>query len=148
MTLRQELEGVFMEKGIGADTVKVLMNVIGDDVHALSNLIQSLKITEEAIVPREAVQTTITFFMIGTLPILIPFFVGIIWNAQPFVPAVIAFILAIVIVSIAGLFIAVLSGKKISTKVIHNILIIVGACSTTYLIGLMARIFLGIEAGH
>jgi len=148
MTLRQELEGLFAEKGIDADTVKDLMNVIGDDVHALSNLIQSLKIAEEAIVPREAVQTTITFFVIGALPILIPFFAGIMWNAQPFVPAVIAFTLAIVIVSIAGLFIAVLSGKKISTKVIHNILIIVGACSTTYVIGLMARLFLGIEAGH
>ncbi len=148
VTLRNELEGVFMEKGIGSDTVKDLMSVIGDDVHILSNLVKGLKLTEIAIVPKEAVQTTITFFMIGTLPILIPFFAGLIWDARPWIPAAVAFVLATIIVSITGFFIAVLSGKKISVKVLHNILIIVGASSLTYLIGLMARIFFGIEVGH
>jgi VIT1/CCC1 family predicted Fe2+/Mn2+ transporter len=141
VTLKQELENALMEKGISTGTVNDMMQVIGGDVHILSNLIKGLKITEEAIIPLEAVKTTITFFLIGTLPILIPFFVGIMWDAQPLVPAAIAFSLATFIISIAGLFIAVLSGKKIATKIIHNILIIVGACSITYLIGLTARVY-------
>jgi VIT1/CCC1 family predicted Fe2+/Mn2+ transporter len=78
----------------------------------------------------------------------LPFFVGIMWNAEPLVPAMIAFAFAIIIVSIAGLFIAVLSGKKISVKVIHNVLIIVVSCASTYLIGLAARVLFGIESGH
>jgi VIT1/CCC1 family predicted Fe2+/Mn2+ transporter len=147
-TLKQELENALLEKGIGDKTVSDMMNVIGDDTHILSNLLQSIKITGEAIVPIEAVKTTIAFFMMGTLPIIMPFFAGIIWNAEPLIPAMIAFALAIIIVSIAGLFIAVLSGKKISVKIVHNVLIIVGACSSTYLIGLAARVLFGIESGH
>ena len=147
-TLKQELENALLEKGIGDKTVSDMMNVIGDNTHILSNLIKSIKIAEEAIVPIEAVKTTITFFIIGTLPIVIPFFLGIMWKAEPLIPALIAFAIAIIIVSIAGLFIAVLSGEKISVKILHNVLIIVGACSATYLIGLVARVFFGIESGH
>jgi VIT1/CCC1 family predicted Fe2+/Mn2+ transporter len=147
-TLKQELENALLEKGIGYKTVSDMMNVIGDDTQILSNLIKSIKITEEVIVPIEAVKTTITFFIIGAIPIVLPFFVGIMWNSKPLVPAMIAFALAITIVSIAGLFIAVLSGKKISVKVVHNILIIVVSCASTYLIGLAARVLFGIESGH
>jgi VIT1/CCC1 family predicted Fe2+/Mn2+ transporter len=147
-TLKQELENALLEKGIGHKTVSDMMNVIGDDTQILSNLIKSIKITEEVIVPIEAVKTTITFFIIGAIPIVLPFFVGIMWNSKPLVPAMIAFALAITIVSIAGLFIAVLSGKKISVKVVHNILIIVVSCASTYLIGLATRVLFGIESGH
>lgn len=147
-TLKKELEHALVEKGMDVKAVGNMMNVIGDDTYLLSNLIKTIKITEEAIVPMEAVKTTTSFFIIGTLPILVPFFAGIIWHAEPLIPATVAFVLALIIVSIAGLFIAVLSGKKISDKVIHNVLIIVGACSATYLIGLAARVFFGIEAAH
>jgi VIT1/CCC1 family predicted Fe2+/Mn2+ transporter len=147
-TLKQELENALLENGIGRKMVSDMMNVIRDDTQIVSNLIKSIKITEEAIVPIEAVKTTITFFIIGTIPIILPFFVGIMWNAEPLVPAMIAFAFAIIIVSIAGLFIAVLSGKKISVKVIHNVLIIVVSCASTYLIGLAARVLFGIESGH
>jgi VIT1/CCC1 family predicted Fe2+/Mn2+ transporter len=146
--LKRELENALLEKGIGDKTVSDMMNIIGDDTHILSNLIKSIKIAEEAIVPIEAVKTTVTFFIIGTLPIIMPFFTGIIWNAEPLIPAVIAFALAIIIVSIAGLFIAVLSGKQISVEIVHNVLIVVGASSSTYLIGLAARVLFGIESGH
>ena len=147
-TLKQELENAFLEKGIGDKTVRDMMNVIGDDTQILSNFLKSIKIAGEAIVPLKAVKTTTTFFIIGTLPIVMPFLAGIMWNAKPLIPAMIAFAIAIIIVSIAGLFIAVLSGKKISVKIVHNILIIVGACSSTYLIGLAARVLFGIESGH
>jgi VIT1/CCC1 family predicted Fe2+/Mn2+ transporter len=148
LTLRQELKNALLERGIGDKTVSDIINIIGDDTHILSNMIKSIKIAEEAIIPIEAVKTTVTFFIIGTIPIVIPFFAGIIWNANPLIPGMIAFAIAIIIVSIAGLFIAVLSGKKISVKIVHNVLIIVGACSSTYLIGLAARVLFGIESGH
>jgi VIT1/CCC1 family predicted Fe2+/Mn2+ transporter len=148
MTLKQELEQALLQKEISRATVNDLMQVIGDDVLILSNLVRSLKITEEAIAPLEAVKTTVFFFIIGTLPILVPFFAAIWLDAPPSMPAAVAFALAVIIVSISGFFLAVLSGKKILPKVIHNILIIVGACSTTYLIGFAARILFGIEAGH
>jgi VIT1/CCC1 family predicted Fe2+/Mn2+ transporter len=147
-TLKQELKNALLARGVGDTTVSDMMSVIGDDTQLLSNLIKSIKIAENATVPIEAVKTTTTFFIIGTLPIIMPFFIGIMWKAEPLIPATIAFAIAIIIVSISGLFIAVLSGKRISVKIVHNVLIIVGACSLTYLIGLAARILFGIESGH
>jgi VIT1/CCC1 family predicted Fe2+/Mn2+ transporter len=82
------------------------------------------------------------------LPILIPFFVGAAWDSAPIIPAFVAFVFAIIIVSIAGLFIGVLSGKKISAQIVHNILLIAGTCTATYLVGFAARNIFGIETGH
>jgi VIT1/CCC1 family predicted Fe2+/Mn2+ transporter len=146
--LRREIENVLVEKGIGGETAKNMMDAIGDDVVVLSNLLKTIKSSGEGVVPKEAVVTTSAFFIMGTLPILIPFFVGFAWDSGPMIPAIIAFVLAILIISIAGLFIGVLSGKKISAKIIHNILVIMGTCTATYLVGLVARTFFGIEAGH
>lgn len=146
--LKQELETALIKKGITAEMARDMMNIIGDDPFILFNLFKTIKIAEEAIVPQEVVKTTTTFFILGTLPILIPFFIGGMENADPLIPATIAFALAIIIVSVAGLFTAVLSGKKISVRIIHNVSIILGASATTYLIGIAARIFFGIEPGH
>jgi VIT1/CCC1 family predicted Fe2+/Mn2+ transporter len=146
--LRREIESVLAAQGIGGETAKNMMDAIGDDVGVLSNLLKAFKSIEEGIVPKEAVVTTSGFFIMGTLPILVPFFVGFVWNSEPLIPAIIAFVLAIIIISIAGLFIGVLSGKKISVKIAHNILVIMGTCMATYVVGLVARGFLGIEGGH
>jgi VIT1/CCC1 family predicted Fe2+/Mn2+ transporter len=148
MWLKQELETALIKKGMAAEMARDMMNIIGDDPSILFKLFKTIKIAEEAIVPQEIVKTTTSFFIIGTLPILIPFFIGGIENADPLIPAAIAFALALIIVSIAGLFIAVLSGKKISVRIIHKVSIILGASTTTYLIGLAARIFFGFEPGH
>jgi VIT1/CCC1 family predicted Fe2+/Mn2+ transporter len=67
------------------------------------------------------------------------------WHANPAVPAIIAFLVAVISISIAGLFMAVLSGKRISTNIIHNLFIIMGTAALTYLVGLAARLPLGIE---
>jgi len=139
--LRRELENALIEEGISSETAKLIMDIIGTDTVALSNLIKMIKSTGEILAPRESVKTTSTFFVIGTLPILVPFFVGVLWNSGPLIPAITAFALAIITISIAGLFTAVLSGKKISAKIFHNIFIIIGTCTLTYLVGLAARIF-------
>jgi VIT1/CCC1 family predicted Fe2+/Mn2+ transporter len=47
-----------------------------------------------------------------------------------------------------GFFVAVLSGKKILMKMIHNIFVIMGTCAVTYGVGLAARILLGIDVVH
>jgi VIT1/CCC1 family predicted Fe2+/Mn2+ transporter len=147
-TLKHELKSTLLEKGFGEKTATDMMEALGEDTYLLSHLLKTVKIKEEATIPTEAVKTTTTFFIIGTLPIIIPFFAGIIWQSGPLVPALISFAIAIVIVSIAGLFIAVLSGGRIMEKVVHNVLVIFGSCSLTYLIGLTARLRFGIEAGH
>jgi VIT1/CCC1 family predicted Fe2+/Mn2+ transporter len=146
--LRGELENVLVEQGISSKTAKNMMDVIGGDAVVLSKLLGTIKSSRGAVVPKEAVVTTSAFFIVGTLPILIPFFVGLVWDSGPMIPAFIAFVFAIMIISIAGLFIGVLSGKKICARIIHNILVIMGTCTATYLVGLAAREFFGIEAGH
>jgi VIT1/CCC1 family predicted Fe2+/Mn2+ transporter len=114
----------------------------------LSNLLKSIKLAGEVGVPKEAMKTTGLFFIIGALPILLPFFAGQAWDSDPWIPAVVAFLLAILTISGAGFFVAVLSGKKILVKIIHSISVIMGTCVVTYLVGLGARIFFGIEAAH
>jgi len=148
LVLKRELEKVLIEKGVQSETVKAMMGIIGDDTTLLSNLLKSIKITGEAGVPKEAMKTTGLFFIIGTLPILLPFFIGQIWDSDPWIPAMIAFSLAVLTISTAGFFVAVLSAKKISVKIAHSISVIMGTCAVTYLVGLAARIFFGIEAIH
>jgi len=146
--LRRELELVLIEKGVGSEIVKAMMEIIGDDTTLLSNLLKSIKLAGEVGVPTEAIKTTGLFFIIGALPILLPFFVGQAWDSDPWIPAMVAFSLAILTISGAGFFVAVLSGKKILVKIAHNISVIMGTCVVTYLVGLAARIFFGVETPH
>ena len=146
--LRRELEHALLDKGIDTDTVKLIVETIGADPTALANLLRTIAITGESLVPRETVKINGIFYAIGTAPILAPFFVGAAWNADPLIPACIAFAFALVSLSIAGLFIAVLAGKKISLQIIHNISIVMGTCAATYLVGFAARVFFGIGVPH
>jgi VIT1/CCC1 family predicted Fe2+/Mn2+ transporter len=98
--------------------------------------------------PKEAIKTAGLFFIVGNVPILIPFLVGVWWDSAPLTPAVIAFSLAVLTISTAGFFVAVLSGKKIISKIVHNIAVIMGTCAITYGVGLAARVLLGIDVVH
>jgi VIT1/CCC1 family predicted Fe2+/Mn2+ transporter len=69
-------------------------------------------------------------------------------DLAPLIPAVIAVTLAILTISAAGFFVAVLSGRKILMKIAHNIFVIMGTCAVTYGVGLAARILLGIDVVH
>ena len=146
--LKRELELVLIEKGVGSETVKAMMGVLGDDTTLLSNLLRSIKLEKEVSIPKEAIKTTGLFFIIGALPILLPFFIGQVWGSDPWIPAMVAFFLAILTISGAGFFVAVLSAKRILLTITHSISIIMGTCIATYLVGLAARIFFGIEAAH
>jgi VIT1/CCC1 family predicted Fe2+/Mn2+ transporter len=146
--LKRELEKALAGKGIGNGTVRDILGLIGDDASILSNLVQSMKSMGEVGEPKEAIRTTGLFFSIGALPSLIPFLLGVLWDAGPLIPAIAAFILAVLTISTAGFFVAVLSGKKIWAKIAHNISVIMGTCAITYGVGLAARILFGIDAVH
>ena len=143
--LRRELEKDLVERGISSETVRFILDSIGDDAGVLSSLVKTIRTTAEAPQPKESLKTTGIFFIMGALPVLAPFLIGTMWHANPAVPAIIAFLVAVISISIAGLFMAVLSGKRISTNIIHNLFIIMGTAALTYLVGLAARLPLGIE---
>jgi VIT1/CCC1 family predicted Fe2+/Mn2+ transporter len=144
--LRRELENDLMKKGIGNETTKLIMDIIGNDAVVLSSLVKTMRTSGDVPHPKESLKTTGIFFVIGALPVLAPFFVGTIWDLNPLIPAIVAFAIAVVSISIAGLFTAVLSGRNISTNIIHNLFIILGTCALTYMVGLAARYVPGI--GH
>ncbi len=146
--LKRELEKALIGTGIRSETVKDIMGIIGDDTSILSNLVKSIKMTGEAGEPKEAIKTSGLFFIIGAVPILVPFFIGVMGELAPFIPAVTAFGVAVFTISTAGFFVAVLSGKKILVKIAHNILVIMGTCAVTYGVGLAARTLLGIDVVH
>jgi VIT1/CCC1 family predicted Fe2+/Mn2+ transporter len=146
--LRRELENVLLDRGISNEIVKIIMEGIGNDMVVVSNLVKIIKSTGEALIPKETAKINSIFYALGTLPLLAPFFVGVILNVNPVIPAIIAFAIAIISISITGLFIAVLSGKKISMQILHNVSIVIGACTATYLVGHAARIYFNINIGH
>jgi len=66
-------------------------------------------------------------------------------KVEPVVPVVITFVIAIMAISIAGLFTAVLAGKKISLQIFHDVSVVMGTCAATYLVGCVARIYFNIN---
>ena len=146
--LKRELEKALVGQGIRSETVKDILGIIGDDASILSNLVKSINLAGEAGEPKEAIKTAGLFFLLGSAPILLPFSVGVMKDMAPLIPAIIAFTFAILTISTAGFFVAVLSGKKILSKIAHNILVIVGTCAVTYGVGLAARLLLGIDVVH
>ncbi len=140
--LRRELENDLRENGVSPETVRLIMDILGNDAAVLSTLVKTIRATTKALQPKESLKTTGLFFALGALPVLAPFFVGAIWDVNPPVLAIIAFALAVVSISGAGLFMAVLSGKKIWTNIAHNLCIIMGTSALTYLVGLAARFLL------
>jgi VIT1/CCC1 family predicted Fe2+/Mn2+ transporter len=144
--LKRELEKDLAERGISSETVRLILDSIGDDAGVLSSLVKTIRNTAEAPQPKESLKTTGIFFIIGALPVLAPFLIGTMWDSSPTIPAIVAFFLAVISISVAGLFMAVLSGKRIATNIMHNLFIIMGTAALTYLVGLGARLSLGI--GH
>ena len=143
--LKRELENDLLEKGISNESVGLIMGIIGDDADVLSSLVKTIRTTTDVLHPKESLKTTGIFFIMGALPVLAPFFLGIMWDSNPSIPAIFAFALAVISISIAGLFMAVLSGRRISTTIVHNLFIIIGTSAITCMVGLAARFFFGIE---
>jgi VIT1/CCC1 family predicted Fe2+/Mn2+ transporter len=146
--LKRELERALISTGMGSETVNDMMGIIGDDSSILSSLVKSIKSIGEAGEPIEAIKTTGLFFTVGAVPIVMPFCIGLIWDMGPLIPAIMAFLFAVLTISTAGFFVAVLSGRKILMKIVQNISVIIGTCAVTYGVGLAARILFGIDVVH
>ncbi|MGD0229568.1 MAG: VIT1/CCC1 transporter family protein [Syntrophorhabdales bacterium] len=142
--LRRELENDLAERRVNNETIRLIMDIVGSDAVVLSSLVKTITTGAHVPHPKESLKTTATFFAIGALPVLAPFFVGSVWGSNPLIPAIVAFALAIVSISIAGLIMAVLSGRSISTNIAHNLFVIMGTCALTYMVGLAARFLLGL----
>jgi VIT1/CCC1 family predicted Fe2+/Mn2+ transporter len=140
--LRRELELDLIERGIGDETIRLIMDIVGNDNIVLSSLVRTIRLSADTPQPRDSLKITAMFFMIGALPVLAPFFAASVWGVSPLVPAVVAFLLAATSISIAGFFTAVLSGRSICSNIGHNLLIIMGTCVLTYAVGLAARFLL------
>ena len=133
-SLNQELKNALIKQGVNPETAKNVLSAVKDDAEVLTHMVQTIKTGVHTVEPKEAALTTSIFFIIGSLPVLVPFLIGVLLDSGPLIPAVFAFIFAMIIISVSGLFIGVLSGQKISSKIIHNILIIAATCTATYLI--------------
>jgi VIT1/CCC1 family predicted Fe2+/Mn2+ transporter len=140
--LRRELENDLIEKGISDETIRLIMDIIGNDTVVLSSLVRTIRTSSDVPLPRDSLKSTAIFFIIGALPVLAPFFVASAWGTNPLIPAVVAFGLASFSISIAGFFMAVLSGRSIWSNIAHNLFIIMGTCTLTYMVGLAARFLL------
>ncbi len=144
VVLGRELETDLMEKGIEGETISLIMSIVGSDPVVLSSLVRTIRTTAGGLHPKDSLKTTATFFAVGALPILAPFFIGNAWGSSPSIPAIVAFALAVTSISIAGLFMAVLSGRDIWANIAHNVVIIMATCVLTYMVGLAARFLLSI----
>lgn len=144
-SLKVDLKSALIEKGVDSSVSEGIVKIIGDDKKALTNLVKSLSIEETLTNPKDAAITTGTYYILGALPAIIPFFLALTLPISSITAAIIAIICAAIVSFFSGIFTAVLSGMNIKRKAIENVLIILGSAIATYFIGSLARIFLGIE---
>ncbi|MEM2636807.1 MAG: VIT1/CCC1 transporter family protein [Candidatus Korarchaeota archaeon] len=143
--LLNELEKVFMERGIPKDDARKVCDSINTfSPHVLKNILQGLT-TSEPDSPSKVAKVTGLYYVIGAMPAVIPFIMAAIFGANVTIAIVFALIGAIIVSGTAGIFTAVLSGMSIKKKSASNILIVIGAAIATYIIATLARMFLGIE---
>ncbi|OLS32079.1 MAG: hypothetical protein HeimAB125_12550 [Candidatus Heimdallarchaeota archaeon AB_125] len=136
--------------GIQQKTAEAIVEIIGDDMVILKNMIRSLKqLEQDHLTPKQAVITVGTFFLIGTIPTVIPFFIyAFTGNENILHPTLIAGSLAIIIILIAGVFTGVLSNKSPRKEILKYLALVVITSGITYLIGFLANYFLGTGAAH
>lgn len=143
--LQNDLEHLLVDNGISFEVAKEVVEVIGDDANVLRNLVRTMKLIESGhITPKEAVITTGSFFLLGTLPIVIPFFIyAALGFEQILYPAIIAAILAVIIILIASVYTGVLSNKRPAKEILKFLGIMIVTSAFTYLIGFLASLALG-----
>ena len=144
-TLERELKRILVEKGVKENIVDMLIENIRDDSDTLSNLTEKLVIEETPKNPRKVAKTTGTYYILGALPAILPFFIGGVLGISTPIIALIAITIASITTFVAGILTAVLSGVNILRKAILNVLMVIGAALATYGIATIARIFIGIE---
>lgn len=143
--LLKDLKRALIDRGIDTETAKKIVESLKDNPDALENLAKTLEIEETPTNPKEVATTTGLYYILGALPVVIPFFIGHFLSLNTTYIAIAAVILSSIVSFLAGIFTAILSGISIKRKAIENVIIIIGAAFATYTIGSLAKILLGIE---
>lgn len=140
-----DLQQSLIEKGLVESIAKDIAQKVADEKAALLGLAETVIIEEELADPKAAATTTGIYYVLGSLPTFVPFFIAIPFGLSPMTAALIAVGLSAILAFVAGVFTAVLSGINIGGKGIKNVLITIGAALVTYLFGTIARSILGIS---
>jgi len=143
--LTRDLEKALIERGLNKESARLLIDAVKDDAEILSNLLKSIAIEETPVNPKEVATTTGIYYVLGALPAVVPFFLAAPLGVTSVTVAIIAVVLSSIVAFLTGIFTGVLSGIDVKRKALENVLIIIGATAATYLIGTLAKIFLGIE---
>jgi len=143
--LIDDIKRALTSKGIDEVAVDKLIGSIRQNKKALENLAKSLEIEETWTDPKEVAITTGTYYILGAIPAVLPFFIAPFLSISTITVAIVAIFFSSLVSFIAGIFTAILSGINIKRKAIENVLIIIGATLATFTIGTVAKILLGIE---
>ncbi len=144
-TLKDDLKRALIAKNVEESVADEVVSVLENDTKGLAILLKSLAIEESYEDAKASAITTGKYYILGALPAIIPFFLGFVFPISSIWASIIAIVSAAIISFIAGIFTAVLSGTKIKSKAMKNVLFIIGSAMATYVIGTLARIFLGID---
>ncbi len=143
--LKKDLELALQEKGIPGEQARLVVENTTDPT-TIKNLVVSLTTEEIGTSAKDSAITTGIYYILGALPAVVPFFLIFIYPGMDSITAaIIAIILSAIVSFGAGVFTAVLSGISIKSNALKNVVIIIGSAGLTYLIGMIARILLGIE---
>lgn len=144
-TLKDDLKRALISKKVEENVADEVVSVLKNDTKGLAILLKSLAINETFEDAKASAITTGKYYILGALPAIVPFFLGFLFPITPLWASIIAIVSAAIISFVAGIFTAVLSGTKIKSKAFKNVLFIIGSTFATYMIGTLARTFLGIE---
>ncbi len=143
--MADDLKITLKNKGLDDKAASQIVNIVGEDNEVTKALLKSMAIEETYDDPTNAAITTGIYYVLGAIPAVFPFFLGVIIPVTPITASIIAIILCAIISFVAGIFTAVLSGINIKGKAFKNMIITIGAAGATYFIGSLARAFLGVE---
>ncbi len=144
-TLKEDLKRALISKKVEENVADEVVSVLENDTKGLAILLKSLAINETFEDAKASAITTGKYYILGALPAIVPFFLGFLFPITSLWASIIAIVSSAIISFVAGIFTAVLSGTKIKSKAFKNVLFIIGSTFATYMIGTLARTFLGIE---
>ena len=143
--LKEDLKNDLLEREIQNETIEEILSIIGDDYKVLSNLVRSIRLDSDAIPPVTSAVVTAGYFLIGGIPVIIPFIFPVIFSSFSITSAaIISASIAIILTFFAGLVIGIMSGRQILYKALEKVLIIVVASGLMYLIGFLISLIPGI----
>jgi len=145
-TLAKRVRDYMIRKGHSRETAETIAKETTDNPELLSSILaeEEYGIKEEALEnPKVAGMYTGLFYVLGAFIPLTPYFLGL----HVTYALIASFIIAGLMLATSGSLIAISSGLPAGRKALELVLSGLGSATITYLIGLAASVFLGINAG-